>query len=271
MTEQSDGIYRDVVIKYGKDPTTGAWKTVSSSATTAEYEHDEKSMIEIETALRDASEAAAVLAFYSTLFQRPADKIECDTSLIARNVIPSDKIIIVRSVELDDGSEVKVNDEDDIESSVYVILNTRKDLSGGKVSISGQIDYQLSIYAVHADTPHTDDHGDHTDSYHGDGDHEDSHTDEYTDTPHADYHLDGAYVDQYYDVAHIDHLDGGWHDDEAHTDYYSDLAHADEAHQDTPYVDSYADIPHEDSAHADHTDDQHVDSHADITHIDSET
>ena len=248
-----ENVYRDIVIKYDKDPTTGIYKTVSASTDEVNWQYDEKQQIEIETALRDTSEAESVRAFYVTLLNAPSDKLETSISLVGRNLLPTDKLVVSRSIESEAGFQTILAEE------VYVILETRKDLTAGKVNIVAQRDSQLSIYAVHADSPHADEHSDHSDTLHGDAAHSDSHTDTHADT-HSDTHGDVTHSDREYE----DYLDDG---------HYVDRVHLDVPHSDThsdSYSDTHGDVAHKDSSHADYTDLVHLDSHEDVSHIDSE-
>jgi len=251
MFDQPENVYRDIVIQYDKDPTAGTYKSVSASTDEVEWDHDERQQIEIETALRDTSEAEAVRAFYVTLLNAPADKLETAISLVGRNLLPTDKLIVSRTIESDAGQQSVLAEE------IYVILETRKDLAGGKVNVVAQRDSQLSIYAVHADSPHADDHADHSDTAHSDAAHADSHTDSYANS-HTDTH-----TDTHTDEAHVDHLDGIYEDQA-----YMDVPHAD-SHGDS-HTDLHSDVAHVDSTHADHTDTTHSDTHSDVSHIDSE-
>lgn len=256
MFDQPENVFRDIVIRYDKDPTTGIFKSVSASTDEVEWEHDERQQIEIDTALRDTSEAEAVRAFYITLLNAPADKLETAISLVGRNLLPTDKLVVSRTIESDAGQQSVLAEE------IYVILETRKDLTGGKVTVVMQRDNQLSIFAVHADSPHSDDHADHTDATHSDAAHADSHTDSYANT-HADTHGDVPHEDQY--AEHEDHKDGPYHEDQQP---YDDIPHTD-THSDS-HSDLHGDVAHVDSSHADHNDTLHSDTHSDISHIDSE-
>jgi hypothetical protein len=253
MFDQPENVYRDVVIKFDKDPTTGVFKTVSASTSEVNWNYDEKQQIEIETALRDVSEAEAVRAFYVTLLNAPSDKLETSISLVGRNLLPTDKLILSRTIETESGSQTLLAEE------VYVILETRKDLASGKVGVVAQRDDQLAIYAVHADSEHQDSHADHSDTLHSDAAHADSHSDSHTDT-HTDTHSDVLHVDRAYN----DYLD---------SDHYTDHVHLDVPHSDShgdTHGDTHADVAHVDASHADYTDLTHLDSHSDISHIDSE-
>lgn len=246
ISDQAENVYYAVIVKYDKDPTTGIFKTVSTVDSMVMAHHSEKQTFEVETALRDASEAEAVMGFYATLLNAPADKLETDISMVGRNLLPTDKLKVSRSVEADSGEIVILAEE------IYVLLETVKDLASGVVSIVAQLDSQLSIYAIHSDSPHQDEHSDHSDLIHGDASHSD-----HTDNVHADTpHVDNPHGD-------IDHDD---YSDKVH----EDIPHVDTPHADTPYVDTYSDAPHLNNAHSDHSDTQHEDSHVDISHIDSE-
>jgi hypothetical protein len=257
-----EGVFRDIFLKYAKDPTTGIFKQLINTETTTGQRYKTKESLTIETALRDDAEAAAVLAFYVELLKSPPTKIETSISMVGRLLIPTDKLYVNRKV-VADGHEVIINADD-----VYVILEARKNLAEGRVAVRAQLDTQLAIYTTHADSPHQDiPHADHSDAIHEDSDHGDSHTDE----PYSDHddsthdHEDVPHVDEY--AEHEDHDDHPWphedgipHNDTPHEDYtYSD-------HGDVPY----ADIPHVDTSHVDHDDTIHTDAHTDISHIDSE-
>lgn len=268
--DQPENVYYGVIIKYDKDPTTGIWKTASNTTNSVLWQYSEKQTFEVETALRDGTEAMAVCVFYSTLLQAPADKLETDISLVGRDLLPSEKLIITRSVEAENSTVPILSDD------VYVILETHKDFSGGKVGIVAQLDTQLSIYPVYSDLDHADSHSDHTDSVHSDVTHADAgyydHAD-YDDISHSDVaHEDVAHADaEQYD----DHTD---HDDMLYSDDYTDDAHEDTAHEDVAHVDAshndhedtYSDTEHSDVAHGDYDDFTYVDVHEDVAHIDSE-
>ena len=247
VSDQAENVYYSVIVKYDKDPTTGIYKTVSTIDPKVESDQSEKKTFEVETALRDVSEAESVMGFYATLLNAPADKLETEISLIGKNLLPTDKLKVSRSIETDSGQIVILSEE------IYVLLETVKDLAGGVVDIVAQLDSQLSIYAIHADSPHQDEHGDHTDSEHSDGTYWD-----HVDVPHDDIaHGDTPYED----IPHGDYTDHG-----------EDPPHEDSSHVNTPHVDvAHEDSPYEDvTTYVDHTDSEHVDSHTDVSHIDSE-
>jgi hypothetical protein len=264
----NDGVFRDIFLKYDKNPTTGEWQQLINSEGSVEHNHGTRDPYVVETALRDAAEAASVLAFYVSLLKQPPTKIETSISMIGRSLIPTDKLYVNREV-LADGRNVTISVDE-----VYVILETRRDMAEGRVGIVAQKDTQLAIYTVHADSPHQDvPHEDHSDSVHTDASHGDSHTDvdyiQHTDNTHSDSHTDthnDVHVDGYQD-----------HDDDYHTDNYNDShtdAHGDVAHVDSSYTDHddvpYDDEPHVDTGHVDHDDVVHTDAHTDVSHIDSE-
>jgi len=268
--DQADNVYHGIIIKYDKDPTTGLWKTASATTDEVNWHYSEKQTFEIETALRDSTEAAAVCTFYSTLLNAPADKLEVSISMVGRDLIPSEKLIITRSVEAESGTIPILSDD------VYVILETHKDFASGTVGIVAQLDTQLAIYPVYSDLPHGDSYTDHTDSVHADSAHSDAGYDDHSDYPdisHGDVlHEDVAYVDT---PPYDDHTD---HDDVLYSDDYMDDVHGDSAHEDvahtdeshSDHTDTYSDTPHSDSAHGDYSDFAHVDDHGDVAHIDSE-
>jgi len=276
---QPENVYRDIIIKYDKDPTTGIFKTVSVSNSAVQWKHDERQQIEIETALRDTAEAESVRTFYVALLNAPGDKLDTTISLVGRNLLPTDKLIVSREIESEAGSQTVLAEE------IYIILETRKDLAAGKVDIVAQLDSQLTIFTthadvhadhtdglhtdthgdehgdIHADSPHADTHGDHSDTLHSDAAHSDSHTDTHADIPPYTDHDDQAHSDR----EHEDHLDEG---------HYVDRIHLDEPHEDhndnIVHSDAHGDVAHKDSTHSDHTDTSHLDTHADVSHIDSE-
>jgi hypothetical protein len=268
-SKPSEGVFRDINLKYAKDPTTGLWKTLVHTQASTEQDHGTKEPFVAGTALRDDAEAAAVLAFYVALLKDPPTKIDTSISLIGAGMLPTDKIYNNRDI-VADGKAITIDTD-----AVYVILQTRKNFADGRVGLTAQLDTQLAIYTVHADSAHQDvAHADHSDTVHNDAAHS-NHTDN---VPHADIaHVDSVHVDASY-TDHDDHADGvppygdepPPYSDNYHSDHsdntHIDIAHADSAHVDTPYSDE----PHEDSAHSDHTDTLHTDSHTDVSHIDSE-
>lgn len=246
--EQKDGAMRDIVLKFNQDPTTNVWESVSNSEDAVEWAHKLKTFKEIETALRDETEALTVLAFYVSLMGQPLTKASFDTSLALRGRIPSDKVILNRDVETEGGTVTIHSDE------VYVILETRKDL-GGKIGITGQLDSQLAVTTAHADVAHVDWDNDHNDTVHAD--------EPYEDVPYEDY-------------PHINHND--WmHDDYNDTIYYNPPAPYHEDYTDLlgelgPFHTDFnhIDIPHIDVSYIDHDDLIHIDQHGDVAYIDSE-
>lgn len=251
-----EGIFRDIFLKYAKDPTTGIFKQLVNTEETVEQDHETKEPFTVETALRDDTEAASVLAFYVSLLKNPPTKIETDISMIGKNLIPTDKLYNNRAV-VADGHDVIISEDE-----VYVILEARKNIDSGRVGITAQLDTQLAIYTIHADSPHQDvPHEDHTDAVH-------------TDAAHGNSHTDVPYSQHQDDAVHVDHISYTDHDD--HTDklVHEDFSYSD-AHVDTPaYTDhddvAYHDHAHVDTGHVDYTDTLHEDSHTDVSHIDSE-
>lgn len=257
----NDGVFRDIFLKYDKDPTTGEWKQIINTEGSAEYAHGTREPYVVETALRSDAEAASVLAFYVSLLKAPPTKIETSISMVGRSLIPTDKLYVSREVRAD-GRDVSVSI-----AEVYVILETRRNMAEGRIEVVGQKDTQLAIYTVHADSPHQDvAHEDHSDTIHSDAAHGNSHTDvpylNHSDNTHGNV----AHVDEYADN-HEDYKDGPY------TDYDDDFHH-DVAHVDTSYTDHddvpYDNHPHVDTGHVDHNDTIHEDSHTDVAHVDSE-
>ena len=269
-TKQSDGVFRDVVLKYDKDPTTGVWQVVQHTENTVEQNHNSKEPYFVETALRDATEAASVLNFYVSLLKNPPTKIDTSISLIGSALLPTDKLYVNRNI-VADGKAVTISTDE-----IYVILQTRKDLGNGRVGVTAQLDTQLAIYTTHADSPHGDvPHADHSDVVHNDASHGDHDDNLHSDITHVDVpHVDETYSDHTDD--HDDFIYQDHSDDIIHTDSHGDsyLDHTDNPYSDTPHsdshTDSYSDYPHEDGSHSDHTDTLHTDSHTDVSHIDSE-
>lgn len=257
----NDGVFRDIFLKYDKDPTTGEWSQVINSEGSAEYNHGTREPYVVETALRDESEALSVLAFYVSLLKAPPTKIETSISMVGRALIPTDKLYVNREVRAD-GRSVSISIDE-----VYVILETRRNMAEGRIEIVAQKDTQLAIYTVHADSPHQDvAHDDHSDTIHEDASHGNSHTDTAYINHSDNTHGNVAYIDEYSD-SHDDHSDGYYDDYE--DDFHNDVAHVDTSytdHDDTPY----ANVPHVDTSHVDHDDTIHEDAHTDVSHIDSE-
>lgn len=306
-TRPSSGVFRDIILKYDKDPTTGIWLTVQHTENTVQQNYKTKEPYTIETALRDATEAAQILAFYVSLLKAPPTKIETSIPMIGAAVLPTDKLYNNRDI-VADGKAVTISTDE-----VYVILQTRKDFNAGRVGLTAQLDTQLSTFAVYADIDYQDiAHVDHSDTIHADGGYGD-HTDEnYEDIAHND-HDDNMHNDILYgDAEHTDHQDGPYYDDwgpfnlphvdETYNDHndiaqvnytdnnHEDVIHADhtdsthshedyayldathEDHQDGPYYDDYAtvNIPHGDSTYNDHSDIDHQDlQHTDAPHVDT--
>lgn len=249
----SDGVFRDVFLKYAKDPTTGEWKQLVHSEGRVKQQHGTKNPFTVETALRDDAEAATVLAFYVSLLKDPQTIIDTSISMVGKDLLPTDKVYVNRDI-VADGKSVTVCEDD-----VYVVLESRRNIEQGRIALKLQLDSQLAIYTQHADTPHADvPHADHSDTIHEDDDHGDDHTDD----AHSD-HDDHYYTDAHEDDVHVDHTDGV-HEDQAHTDH-NDGTYTD-VHEDV----AYDDVPHVDTSHVDHDDTLHTDSHTDVSHIDSE-
>ena len=247
------GVFRDIYLRYDKDPTTGDWKQIVHTEQSVESRYKKKDPFVVEVALRSEAEALSVLAFYIALLKTPPTKIETSISMIGRMLIPTDKLINNRDV-IADGHAVNVSVDE-----VYVILEARKNIASGRVNVIAQLDTQLAIYTIHADSPHQDvPHVDHSDTLHSDSDHGNSHADEayiqHSDNTHSNSHTDEPYVD---------HTDGV-HEDQAYIDSHVDTSYTD--HDDVPYED----VPHVDTSHVDHSDTVHTDSHTDVSHIDSE-
>ena len=252
-TRPDDGVFRDIYFRYGKDPTTGDWKQIVHSEASVERRYNKKDPFVVNTALRSEAEALSVLAFYVSLLKTPPTKIETSISMVGRLLIPTDKLINNRDV-IADGHIVNIST-----AEVYVILEARKDLASGRVGIVAQLDNQLAIYTVHADSPHQDvAYEDHSDTLHSDSLHGNSHTD----TPYVN-HSDNTHSDSHTDEPYVDHTDGV-HEDQAYIDSHVDTSYTD--HDDVPYED----VPHVDTSHVDHSDTVHTDSHTDVAHIDSE-
>jgi len=246
-------VFRDIYFRYGKDPTTGDWKQIVHSEASVERRYNKKDPFVVDTALRAEAEALSVLAFYVSLLKSPPTKIETSISMVGRMLIPTDKLINNRDV-IADGHAVNIS-----AAEIYVILEARKDLASGRVGIVAQLDNQLAIYTVHADSPHQDvAHEDHSDTLHSDSDHGNSHADvdyiQHSDNPHSNSHTDEPYVD---------HTDGV-HEDQEYIESHVDTSYTD--HDDVPYIN----VPHVDTSHVDHSDTVHTDSHTDVAHIDSD-
>jgi len=266
----TDGVFKTVVIKYEKAAMADEYLSYSITNNGVSYIYKDETTLSsdngIITALVSLSEVQTVAEFYSSLVELPPAKVSItsiNTSLLDK--IPTEKIILNRTVIDDFGNTITIHDED-----IYAIISRKSNLKSMTTNIEAGLDIHMAGIAQYADedavSEHTD-HDDHTDSVHADIPH--------TDSPHADYtdHDDTPYVDSHADHSdhmntYNDHTDLPVHHTDKHTDITDHaLTHSDEAYIDhTDYSDAYSDIAHGDG-YADYTD--HADIHADIPHIDS--
>lgn len=296
--EETDQAFKEVVIRYDQDPSTGNWLEVHDENLCTEAIHKIKNVLILDTALISAVEAESLRDFYLNMIAAPPDKIKAVLPVKSLLYYPTIQAIFSRQY-----IEEKRNETIDIlEDEVYRLLEVTKNAHAATAEIVGVKNVQAAglASAIHSDSPHED----HSDSVHSDVAHADGHDDDYTDTPHYDgygdtphedhtdeTHLDVPYIDAHIDVPHedshtdyhedehtdeyTDHEDGPYTDE--HTDQYNDFYqdvphedHNDSIHYDSPYQDHQDDQPHEDTAHEDaYGDVPYVDEHSDATHADS--
>jgi len=275
--EETDQCFREVLIQYDKDPTTGDWEEVLSISATTEPLYKKKQRLIIQTDLVNEAEAETLAAFFLDLIEAPPDKIKSRVDTRALLISPASMGIFSYQITEDDGIDYDV-----LDNHVYRILELSKNIHTGETQVIGTKSMQVSGVIRHTDVAHSD----HTDAVHGDDAHDDG--------VHSDVHTDRAYTDSVYVDSYSDHTDESHsdnpHGDTPHEDFHGDghndtpyidehTDHTDEPephaddHNDTPYDDFHADL-HDDVAyddHADsHTDNQpHSDSHSDTPHVDS--
>lgn len=273
LLEDTKMSFHEVVLKYDKKPSVDEWKTISKQTDEIEYLHGQKQTLNITTALTDDTEADGIVDFYLALVANPGDKIKTGLPPQAADLIPTDKLIVSRSIVNDEGDEVEIFDEEP-----FVLLQINKSIASARSQIVALRDTQARGISIHADIEYIDWYSDsysdagHVDIAHINSSYDDyddvAHQDDHSDTPHSDSGHGDSYTDDYtdyYDKGYIDYFDG--HDD-----------HSDSEHVDIPYDDDYDDVAHEDDyedTHADtpHSDghgDQYTDDHGDQDHVDSE-
>lgn len=251
--EQTGAIYKKVVIKYAKDPTTGSWKSVEKTEPKVGHRYGEEKTLTIETALRDKAEAESLASFYLSLVHAPLAKLEGKITSVALGFKPSDKIVVSKQIIGGEGEEIEVFGESPNYAEVYRILELRKDLRSAKVGILALEDDQ-SIGGDHANVAHENTHTD----THNDSLHENEHSDgPHSNEPHQDEHGNT----QHWDLPYGDHFD-------------YPQPYLDEMHVDVPYVDSHSNVPHDNTIHSNSHDDDaysdsHIDTHNNVPHSDS--
>jgi hypothetical protein len=284
-------VRKTVVIKYGQDPTTKNWLATSATDANIGYRYDQAEILEKETLLTSASDAAALASFYLNIIRSPEKRVSGSVPALLLGYRPAEKLVISKSIRDGEGEDQIV-----LAAEVYRALSLIKNAGPATVDLEAVLDLQ-STGSVHNDIAHLDTHVDtHSDTPHGDAVHDDSghsdthgnvaHDDGHADDPHQDVAHEDVHSDAHSDHTdvHADHWDDPYHDDEGyyppydHSDWHFD-SHVD-THTDTPYSDEHWDTHtdwhydsnHGDAAHADaaHADVAHVDTHGDIIHGDSE-
>lgn len=265
----TNSVFKTVIIKYAKAAMEDNYKIYSLSEDRVSYIYLEEGTLNSDTGILTAlvadEEAATIAEFYISLVERPPARVKFSTiNTAALNLVPTDKIILNRSVTDDLGNEISIHEDE-----IYSIISRKSNHKSMTADIEAGRDNDLAGIAQYGDANHLDDHvdhSDHTDTVHADVPHSDiNHQDKttHTDTPYSDSHQDYTdYADDY-----LDHTDGIGHTDRVvdHNDSISQ--HTDTAYVDhTDHSDFHSDIPHEDG-HADYT--THSDTHSDTPHIDS--
>jgi len=261
----TERIRQMVVLNYRFNPAAAsgvaAWRSVTSPAWKTICRFDETESVTLNTVLIVESEAQATADLHEALLMFPGDYAVGALNARALDMLPTEKIILDKSVVMETGELVKVFDLE-----AFRLFELDKDLESCKVGFVGLNDAQAAG-SFHADTPHSD----HTDGSHDDGPHSDSPYEDYTDhgdVLHVD-HGDGLHTD----TPHSDHDDHGDHFDEAYDDWtwpHGDTPHGDGSswlHTDTPHSDhdDHGDVPYIDATHSDHSDWWHEDSpHGDV-------
>jgi len=289
IEEDTEGTFYEIRLMYDRDPQTDRWNVATATNDATRYLYKSKEVLEVETYLKDSSEAEALAQFFLGLVDEPPLRLSGRLPARALASIPTDKIVVERTIKNISGNTVTP-----LSQAVYLLLEISKDIRSGSMQFRAIADSQVGGTGLHGDTAHTDTHGDdshadtaHTDVSHADVAHEDvayddyrDHTDDaHQDTPYDD-HDDYVYSDSHTDY-HEDHDDGVYED--AHGDEHSDQAgyndHDDTAHANVAYDDytdhdnvAHNDVSHDDVSHEDiaHIDENHDDEHGDQPHADSE-
>ena len=277
LLEDTKTNFRNVTLRYDKKPSVDEWKIIAKSIDESFYKHQQEETLPIDTALRDDTEADGIADFYLALIENPGDKIKTGLPPGAMDLIPTDKIIISRSVIDDEDQEIL-----NFEEEVFVLLSIQKSIASARSNVVALRDTQAQGISIHADVAHVDTHGDsYSDAGHVDVAHVDTHGDSHGDIEHQDSYIDTPHEDAHSD-SHQDESHGFYtdHPDIIYTDQYTDSytdTHSDVAHEDEPpyndhtdthtdwHTDTHSDVPHEDG-HGD----IYTDEHGDQAHVDSE-
>jgi hypothetical protein len=244
------------------------------------FRFDQAEILEKETLLTSASDAATLALFYLNIIRSPEKRVAGSVPALLLGHRPAEKIVISKAIRSGEGVDQTV-----LAAEVYRALTLVKNAGPATVDLEAVLDLQ-STGAVHNDVAHVDTHGDsHTDTPHEDIVHEDS--------GHLDTHGDVLHVDTYTDIDYHDHPHVNTHGDDhtddhinesaphvdlyfdthtdTHGDTHTDVPHTD-THSDVPHVDTHGDGAHSDVAHTDiaYVDVAHVDTHEDVLHGDSE-
>jgi hypothetical protein len=296
----TDGTYHTVILNYDKNCGTGELKKVTVFDDKVKYRYKEKGVLTVETALYDPTEATLLATFYLAMVKVPPKSVEGIMGMDGFNLLPSDKIIISKTIKDSNGNDITV-----LADAVYRVLEFQKNLAPASTGFSG-VDDSQSYGNYHADTAYQDSHEavytdissvEHADADHGDVAHADvDHGDAYTDN-YSDYHTDLGHwahlehVDYTMHPDHYDYLDGekvstwmgppeppfiNWYDygDTGIWYLWDDASgYSDEAtrifveHQNImEVIVGHLDTPHIDCAHGD----SYADVHTDMSHADSQ-
>jgi hypothetical protein len=267
-------VRKTVVVKYGQDPGTGNWLAISATDPNIGLRYDQAEILEIETLLTSASDAAILAAFFLRLIRSPEKRVAGSVPALLLGHRPAEKIVISKVIRDGEGVNQTV-----LAAEVYRALTLVKNAGPATVDVEAVLDIQTTG-AIHSDVTHVDTHTDtgtsipHTDVAHDDSGHADSHANvAYVDTHgNVSYH-DHAHVDTHVDH-YADHDDTPGHGDahtDTHGDSHTDVPHTD-THSDTAHSDTHSDGAHADVAHGDiaYEDVAHEDMHGDVLHGDSE-
>lgn len=203
--EETDQCFKEVVIQYDKNPSTGVWLEAFSSKECVESLQRIKQRLILQTSLVNSAEAETLADFFLDLVESPPDKLHSTIDTKALLIDPTFLGIFSYTRRGDDGFEFNI-----LEDDVYRLLELTKNLHTAETIAVGTKSMQAAGVSRHVDVTHAD----HSDSVHGDTAH--------VDVPHAD-HTDGGF---------LDHSDSP-HTDTPHIDTHTDL------HTDVPHSDSY--------------------------------
>jgi len=297
-------IRNKVKVQYNQNPKTQEFEIVEKTNYAVLYKYGVRETLNIETYLREASDAGTIAQAIQNLCSTPVKIVETSCGIKAFKLFPTRKVKLTRSRAVDTSGAWT--------DKLFRVKEIVKDNASERTRLFVADDFQLLgdiphvniahvntaySHSVHTDTPHTDtphentahSNSPHTDishvntphthvphqdgGTHTDDPHEDIWNDEHDDTPHYD-HEDAPHVNIPY--SHTPHTNTG-HSDSPHEDHfdevdYTDEPHEDETHENIPHVDDHVDNPHVNTAysHTPHTDTPHTNTpHQDTPHFDT--